>query len=734
MSSARKGGEATNFAGLAGMEPDGPRKSVGDYAKALKRRAWLVLLVALLFGGGGTLFTLFVQSRIYLANAVVRIEPPKALTKDQTVGMNPALATGYFNTRVEMIASRKVAEQVIRELKLSDWSELHGFEDPIAELMGWIRVKPRKNSNLVDVSLEGRDPQIVSKIVTETVRTFQRFENDGLDKSGTDSAKQIRKELEAADGRLKAASEAVIRFKQANRTFIYGQKTEEEMRLEELQRQKATVEGDISTQKLRLVGLESLMKTGAAPMSLEAQKLLGQIQEEIAAINQELNYYKARLKPQYYERNAVVASLVEQRTRLEEQSEGIGQGEYDLEKLRIGEMIKFQEENGKKLAGAIAAQQEAVAKLLEPRKMLAGLENAEATARSRVESLNAEMARALSQSSLTAAQIVIEEEAVVPRTPIRPILWLQIPLLIAGGLLLGALTVIGLEMIDGTIRDPDAARDAMSWPLLGVVPKLARREMAAWHGKTALASELPGTQACEAFRNLRMSLVGAEGAERRRTILVASPKPGEGKSLVAANLAAACARAGETVCLVDVDLRQPSAAEFFDVPADAPGLVEALEGAAPWPRTLLESDVPNLYVMPVGNADGAPLDMLGTLEMHDLLQELAGKFDRVILDGPAILGLADGRAVGRFVDGVLLVMRSGSHDAKPLARVREIFDHEGLQPLGIVFNGHRERHDDLATTTPNYRPRRREPQRAPAPTAGEKFAGVADSASTTEAA
>ena len=92
-----------------------------------------------------------------LGAEVVKVEPTPS--GDHTRRL-PGFAAGFFATRTEMIASRRVSEEVIRELNLSEWKELHGVEDPTAELMGWIRVKPRKNSNLVDVSLEGGDPQV----------------------------------------------------------------------------------------------------------------------------------------------------------------------------------------------------------------------------------------------------------------------------------------------------------------------------------------------------------------------------------------------------------------------------------------------------------------------------------------------------------------------------------------------------------------------------------------------
>jgi succinoglycan biosynthesis transport protein ExoP len=716
-----------DFAASLGIDSGGSRKSAGDYLKALKRRFWLVMLVGFLLGGAGVLFTLFLQRPVFLANAVVRIEAPRALVDGVNTGFSPAAAAGFFATRVEMIASRRVSEEVIRELNLSEWKELHGVEDPTAELMGWIKVKPRKNSNLVDVSLEGGDPQIVQRIVNSTVRTFVRFESDGLMQEGNAGSKKLRDELETARRDFQTHSQALIKFKRDNQSFLLGQKTAEHAQLELMLQRKTQLENEIESLRRKMVGLEALVKSGTAPLSLESQKVLKQIDDELAAIDEELAYWKWRLKPAQYERSAHVDSMNERKEKLEEQRQGVGKGEAEFELQQFVEAIKFHEAELAKMNEAYKAQQGRIVNQLPDGKTHDTLVTNELQARQRMIALTDQLARADAKPNLVQSAIAIEEEAVLPRTPIRPIFWLQIPLCIVAAMIFGCGLVVTLEMADATIREPEQARLALDWPLLGVLPRINRRELTTSHGKVMLGSELPGTQICEAFRNLRMSLVGAEGADRLRTMLVTSPKAGEGKSLTAANLAAAFARAGESVCLVDVDLRKPSIGDYFEVSKDAVGLVEVLEGAAPWTRALLETEIANLYVMPAGNADGVPADVLGTVEMHDLLGELSEKFDRVILDGPAILGLADARAVGRFVDGVLLVMRAGSHDPKPLSRVHQLFLHEGLRPAGFVFNGFKDHHDDFADNLPTVKRPTRSKSRSTEPVAvGTKAATIAD--------
>src|SRR5262249_53854873 len=78
---------------------------------------------------------------------------------------------------------------------------------------------------------------------------------------------------------------------------------------------------------------------------------------------------------------------------------------------------------------------------------------------------------------------------------------------------------------------------------------------------------------------------------------------------------------------------------------------------------------------------------LGTLELRQLLIGLAGHYDRVVLDGPAVLGLADCRMLGRMVDAALLVVRSGAHEMRPLQRAKTMLEQSGVVLAGVVFNG-----------------------------------------------
>ena len=91
--------------------------------------------------------------------------------------------------------------------------------------------------------------------------------------------------------------------------------------------------------------------------------------------------------------------------------------------------------------------------------------------------------------------------------------------------------------------------------------------------------------------------------------------------------------------------------------------------------------------MTTGDTRDIPIEILGTLELRQLLIGLANHYDRVILDGPAVLGLADCRMLGRVVDAAVLVVRSGTHEMRPLHAAKAMLEQSRVVLAGVVFNG-----------------------------------------------
>jgi capsular exopolysaccharide synthesis family protein len=175
-----------------------------------------------------------------------------------------------------------------------------------------------------------------------------------------------------------------------------------------------------------------------------------------------------------------------------------------------------------------------------------------------------------------------------------------------------------------------------------------------------------------------------------RTLAVVSALPGEGKTSAAINLAIVSEmHVDRRVLLVDCDLRKPKIHRTLGITPTA-GLAEVLLGQAPLEQAIYKVTGPSfeggaLEVLPVHAMPPNPSELLASARMKTLVEELAGRYDMVILDTPAALSLPDAKTISELTDGVILVVRA---DATPESDVQATLDLlDRRRVLGVVLNG-----------------------------------------------
>ena len=254
------------------------------------------------------------------------------------------------------------------------------------------------------------------------------------------------------------------------------------------------------------------------------------------------------------------------------------------------------------------------------------------------------------------------------------------------------------EVLDERVRSSDEIAQVTGLPVLAELPRdqLSKRD------RTRLAvSASPRSPLSEATRALRTSIELWELEQHRPTLLVTSAVPGEGKSLVSANLAAAYALAGYRTVLVDGDLRTPSLSSVFGTyPARLISSRQAVHGlsglvteiAVPGAdrptlekAALLRTPIDNLLFLPAGPEPANPSELLDSRAMGTLLADLATIADIVIIDSPPLLPVSDAVGLARLADGVVLVAAVGESHRSSLRRSREML---AAHPrvLGVVAN------------------------------------------------
>ncbi|MBT38924.1 MAG: hypothetical protein CL938_10315 [Deltaproteobacteria bacterium] len=195
----------------------------------------------------------------------------------------------------------------------------------------------------------------------------------------------------------------------------------------------------------------------------------------------------------------------------------------------------------------------------------------------------------------------------------------------------------------------------------------------------------PDSQVAEQFRALRGRLDALRKEQPLRTIAVSSPLAGEGKTTAAINLALVTAMSvGRRVLLVDCDMRRPTVHAALGLLPEA-GIAEVLSGGVTLEQAIVRVEGMNLDVLAVRGRPNNPSELLGSPRMRDLMEEMTKRYDRVILDTPAALGVPDAKAVAELTDGFVLIVRADVTVQQDLEATLDLLDRRHL--LGLVLNG-----------------------------------------------
>ena len=191
----------------------------------------------------------------------------------------------------------------------------------------------------------------------------------------------------------------------------------------------------------------------------------------------------------------------------------------------------------------------------------------------------------------------------------------------------------------------------------------------------------------EAYVKLRTSLMFCMTADKARpckTFAVTGAKPSEGKSLTAANIAISYAMLGKRVLLVDADMRKPTQRRLWKIELST-GLCDYL--AKIWQLELAKVTELPLWIVCTGTIPPNPSELLSSDRMKGFVESCADYYDYVIIDTPPINTVADAQIISTFVDGVVIVARSGNTTADELNAAAAAVRRAGGNLCGVVLNG-----------------------------------------------
>jgi len=250
------------------------------------------------------------------------------------------------------------------------------------------------------------------------------------------------------------------------------------------------------------------------------------------------------------------------------------------------------------------------------------------------------------------------------------------------GLMITAGLAFLIEYMDNTLRTPEDIEHILNLPVIGYI---AEMHPAKNSEEYLYVARQPRSPVSEAFRSLRVNLEYAGVDKPLETILITSPGPSEGKTTIAANLAAIIAQGGKTSLLLDADMRRPRIHKLLGA-SNRVGLSNLFREQLDIKKVLINwNGTKGMSVITSGSIPPNPTELLGSDRMDTLLSQSKKSANVIIIDSPPTL-VTDAQVLASKVDGILIVVQPGHTHADSALAAIEQFERAGGRILGVVFN------------------------------------------------
>lgn len=284
-----------------------------------------------------------------------------------------------------------------------------------------------------------------------------------------------------------------------------------------------------------------------------------------------------------------------------------------------------------------------------------------------------------------ANNIRIIDYAYIPQKPAYP----RKKMILAIGLFLSTFLGISLiffmEFIENKIDTREDVERELRLPVLGEIFLLKDMRNTALKFSYILQNLKHNDRFKEAVETLKTNLTFAIPKKEPVILLVSSSIPSEGKTFSAAIIATSFAGEGKKVLLLDIDMRKPGVNRIFDI-EPSPGFSDLVKGKHDIESCVKETSVPGLYILPTGSRVSNPPQLLKQKKVREIIDEIKGKFDYIILDTPPTAMFIDTAIVSTMCDAFILVVRSGYADREVVKNLIKDLKQKNIAVVGVILN------------------------------------------------
>ena len=602
-----------------------------------------------------------------------------------------------LSTEIEVITSNPILQETIDQLKLENEEG-----EPLnpQDLEKNLDVKIIGGSDVIKIAYNNSDPVTAADIVNTLMNIYIAKQISGNQEETSGAREFISDQIPQVETKALRAESQLRQFKEANNIVDLTQERET------LVRELSTINQQLATTGSKFKGVQAQANTLQNQLGLTLKQAISANQlgnsPVVEGIFRELSSTESELaqeRQRFRDNHPSIIGLKEKKADLNQKlrqlvRQRVGSGvkindgllrnnnnrESQLEKFISLEIEKLSLQ--RQLASLYQSQQV----YLSRAKQLPRLEQKEkdlvrqvTAAQTTYETLLGSLQEVQLAENLQTVNAKIIELAQSPEQGSSG----QLGLIVLGvllGLLFSNLSVIFLEMQDRTIKNVPEIKEKFAYSVLGIIP-----EESAENNLGVIVQRQPDSLSSELYRMIQVNLKFINSYKQPQVILVTSSVPGEGKSTVSANLAAAIAQMGRRVLLIDGDLRKPSQHKLWQL-ENQMGLKDVLTQKTNIDQ-VVSQPMEKLDVLTSGVIPPNPLALLDSPEMSNLITQAQQEYDLILIDSPPLPVTADVLTLGKITEGILFVSRPGVAEYESAILATETLATVDKKVLGMVING-----------------------------------------------
>jgi succinoglycan biosynthesis transport protein ExoP len=662
-----------------------------DYWQVVRSRKEIVIAIFLFIVLAGVVVTYYLP-KTYMASTkieVTRDNTPVEGMKPQ--GMNVTYDPFFLRTQFELIQSKPVIYEVIRNLRLQEhFGRIYSDDGkPLTDsqayefLVGSMKVQQYRDTNLIEIrihrSTHRSTPQEAkadaSRIANEIAAVYrdQRMKVNRTEKErGVTALRDALREKQQNVIDLEAQLEKLRRELNIN---VMGNGASEvgqidKARIGQLEADRLTAQSKMLDRQTRLEALKTLSGEQLlyAAASLQDDPMLNTLRQQLVENQLTLGQLQGTLgakHPDVLRLQTVVSNLT---SKIDENLKGLMvrlQTEFEISK------------RGMELIDANLAQMRSSDISAESEKYLPyrNVEHDLQSVREERNSLKMLVTREEIDLQLPRTPVRVIEMAEEPELPIAPDMRVNIFLSVLLGLCIGIGLAFFMEYLDTSVKTVQDIEDFIGAPILGVIPQKVR----------SLNNEKGDISHAEAYRVLKTNLQFSKKWVHGKVLTVTSGGAGEGKSLTLFNLAFVFSQLGSRILLIDADIRRPTQHKMVGL-SNRVGLSDVFLGRMKPSEVIVPTAIENLFFLPSGRPTSGMHGIVDSPRIRALLEAVKGDYDYIFLDSPPILGVSDAAVLCSESDGTLLVIEHRSYPRDVAARARSMIQNVGGNLVGVVLN------------------------------------------------